>query len=77
MVVVGSDSCALDLGDLLLLLVVAMAVVEGRARLALAALAAAAAPSQVWVVGVQCQICLLYTSPSPRDATLSRMPSSA
>ena len=22
-------------------------------------------------------ICLLYTSPSPRDATLSRMPSSA
>ena len=26
---------------------------------------------------VQAQICLLYTSPSPRDATLSRMPSSA
>ena len=25
----------------------------------------------------QPQICLLYTSPSPRDATLSRMPSSA
>ena len=25
----------------------------------------------------QCNICLLYTSPSPRDATLSRMPSSA
>ena len=24
-----------------------------------------------------CNICLLYTSPSPRDATLSRMPSSA
>ena len=24
-----------------------------------------------------CQVCLLYTSPSPRDATLSRMPSSA
>ena len=23
------------------------------------------------------KICLLYTSPSPRDATLSRMPSSA
>ena len=23
------------------------------------------------------QACLLYTSPSPRDATLSRMPSSA
>ena len=25
----------------------------------------------------QSQLCLLYTSPSPRDATLSRMPSSA
>ena len=24
-----------------------------------------------------CYLCLLYTSPSPRDATLSRMPSSA
>ena len=24
-----------------------------------------------------CSLCLLYTSPSPRDATLSRMPSSA
>ena len=23
------------------------------------------------------RVCLLYTSPSPRDATLSRMPSSA
>ena len=28
-------------------------------------------------LGVQFTICLLYTSPSPRDATLSRMPSSA
>ena len=26
---------------------------------------------------VWCDRCLLYTSPSPRDATLSRMPSSA
>ena len=25
----------------------------------------------------RCRSCLLYTSPSPRDATLSRMPSSA
>ena len=25
----------------------------------------------------RCKCCLLYTSPSPRDATLSRMPSSA
>ena len=27
--------------------------------------------------GAWVQVCLLYTSPSPRDATLSRMPSSA
>ena len=27
--------------------------------------------------GVQLPICLLYTSPSPRDGLLSRMPSSA
>ena len=29
------------------------------------------------VAGVVPSVCLLYTSPSPRDATLSRMPSSA
>ena len=29
------------------------------------------------VMAGQSKICLLYTSPSPRDATLSRMPSSA
>ena len=29
------------------------------------------------VKGAHVDICLLYTSPSPRDATLSRMPSSA
>ena len=29
------------------------------------------------VVAEQYALCLLYTSPSPRDATLSRMPSSA
>ena len=28
----------------------------------------------IWLVTINC---LLYTSPSPRDATLSRMPSSA
>ena len=32
----------------------------------------------VSVIGIAClNPCLLYTSPSPRDATLSRMPSSA
>ena len=29
------------------------------------------------IVGWLVKVCLLYTSPSPRDATLSRMPSSA
>ena len=29
-------------------------------------------PAQMWI-----QTCLLYTSPSPRDGLLSRMPSSA
>ena len=28
-------------------------------------------------IGLEGNTCLLYTSPSPRDATLSRMPSSA
>ena len=32
---------------------------------------------QHFQAGAQVLICLLYTSPSPRDATLSRMPSSA
>ena len=35
----------------------------------------------IWIhaasVGETLSACLLYTSPSPRDATLSRMPSSA
>ena len=30
-----------------------------------------------WTNKCSCIYCLLYTSPSPRDATLSRMPSSA
>ena len=29
------------------------------------------------IAGLRASTCLLYTSPSPRDATLSRMPSSA
>ena len=30
-----------------------------------------------WNEAAPCNICLLYTSPSPRDGLLSRMPSSA
>ena len=32
---------------------------------------------EAYVEVVKGYVCLLYTSPSPRDATLSRMPSSA
>ena len=32
---------------------------------------------RMWLSAVVIYSCLLYTSPSPRDATLSRMPSSA
>ena len=31
----------------------------------------------VRIEGIPCRCCLLYTSPSPRDRTRSRMPSSA
>ena len=34
-------------------------------------------PNSIEVLSKVSLICLLYTSPSPRDATLSRMPSSA
>ena len=34
-------------------------------------------PPLLWINTAVLIICLLYTSPSPRDATLSRMPSSA
>ena len=36
-----------------------------------------AIPTTLQFLPGQERICLLYTSPSPRDATLSRMPSSA
>ena len=34
-------------------------------------------PNHPWVFEAQVSRCLLYTSPSPRDRSLSRMPSSA
>ena len=33
--------------------------------------------ASIMAIATNVGICLLYTSPSPRDATLSRMPSSA
>ena len=33
--------------------------------------------NEIKKTGANCHICLLYTSPSPRDRTRSRMPSSA
>ena len=33
--------------------------------------------ASLWEAGAVALICLLYTSPSPRDWTISRMPSSA
>ena len=49
---------------------------ENYAQEAVTKLAAVASEPVVHFVG-RLQRCLLYTSPSPRDATLSRMPSSA
>ena len=43
----------------------------------LVALDAVALDNEVVAVLCAYYVCLLYTSPSPRDATLSRMPSSA
>ena len=34
-------------------------------------------PMPYWLADALLQVCLLYTSPSPRDRTRSRMPSSA
>ena len=45
--------------------------------LAYSTLAALIARTIIFPVGVLSDACLLYTSPSPRDGLLSRMPSSA
>ena len=54
---------------------------NSRARLRMTTLYQVAAANKGIVVGTGNKVedfgCLLYTSPSPRDATLSRMPSSA
>ena len=40
-------------------------------------LRALAGISQTGTIDIACITCLLYTSPSPRDGSISRMPSSA
>ena len=60
--------------DFLLLILLLTPFVVSRA---LHGVAGAAAARQLHVRGRGVGPCLLYTSPSPRDATLSRMPSSA
>ena len=71
--VLASASPPVDLGDVddvrLGTTVATNALLEG-AGAPLLLLTNAGLRDQLW-------ICLLYTSPSPRDATLSRMPSSA
>ena len=46
---------------------------SGKSTLAMALMRLTRAPGRI----AGGKVCLLYTSPSPRDATLSRMPSSA
>ena len=53
-----------------------IAVAEFRKTHPLAISSDAASLAQFWLPDLN-DICLLYTSQSPRDATLSRMPSSA
>ena len=61
-----------------------MKIAADRLQIALRSLEAALDPLLTRVSGLETALneskalaCLLYTSPSPRDATLSRMPSSA
>ena len=60
-------------GDILVLAETAVATAEGNV-IALASITPSARAEEL---AAQYRICLLYTSPSPRDGLLSRMPSSA
>ena len=77
--VATSQSSLATLVSALTGLVLAKYSFRGKAFLIGAALIIILVPRQALVVPVfeWFNFCLLYTSPSPRDATLSRMPSSA
>ena len=70
----GADARAVD-AALAYLRKAATTVEDGPMRSVAIAPLAATAPGALAIYGALA--CLLYTSPSPRDATLSRMPSSA
>ena len=69
-------------GAVLVVIELAIVVVGGAVEVVVPAIVVVGGAVEVVVpaivvVGGAVEVCLLYTSPSPRDATLSRMPSSA
>ena len=52
-------------------------VIDGKDRLLIAPTGSGKTLSAILPILHRCITCLLYTSPSPRDGLLSRMPSSA
>ena len=73
---VWSQDMAIDLGTANTLVVVkGQGVVLNEPSVV--AIVEQAGKKQVLAVGDEAKTCLLYTSPSPRDGLLSRMPSSA
>ena len=78
---IDAAGVSVDMSDRSTQLYVGAAVVGATAVVGSVAVTTIAAPGLVLIpaaiAGGMVATCLLYTSPSPRDATLSRMPSSA